>query len=245
MAAGINPASALATSWDQWVSMNPNWLSLDDLLFYAPLITGAVGSDLPENVNSPFKSCTFISPAQARTIPSAYMFGRQVKYFTWRGGANHEVFDCYFVADCDFYAPNATALGTALNAIGYLNAGTLLSLHVYVPLVTQIKPEHNDGATFYRIGLLKEFSIYAPNLVNSFSFSRKTASNIGQTCAILQALIAGIGTPETEQTITTLTPSDGDVVQTVDGVEKTNLEILKDAAAAKNWKFILPNGTDL
>lgn len=237
MDAGINPASALASTWGEWVSMNPNWKSLDDLLFFAPLITGDVGSDLPANVNSPFKSCTFISPAQARTIPSAYMFGRQVKYFTWRGGTNNEVFDCYYVVDCDFYAPNATTLGTALNAIGYSNPGTLLSLHVYIPSVTSISTAvHGSGSTFWRIGLLKEFSIYAPKLVKSFAFSRNTASNIGQTCAILQALIDGIGTPGTTQTITTLTPSDG--------TDET-IAALRTSAAAKNWKFILPDGTDL
>ena len=252
IAAGINPASALATTWKEWKDMNPNWQSLDNLLFYAPLITGAVGDDLPTNVTAPDKSCTFISPDIARTVSSAYMFGRHVKYFTWRGGVNGEMFDCYHVKDCDFYAPNATTLTTALNAIGYLTIGTALSLNVYVPSVTAIgnyaNPTVND--TFYRIGLLYSFSIYAPELKTSFNFSRRTNKaddsryNIGQTCDILHKLIEGIGEPdkidpdtglETEpQTITTLPPSDGN---TVVEAEKTRLDILNEAAAAKHWKF--------
>lgn len=250
MAAGINPASALATTWDQWVSMNPNWRELDDLLFYAPLITGSVGTGLPTNVDAPDKSCTFISPAIARSVASAYMFGRHIKYFTWRGDINGEVFDCYKAKDCDFYAPNATKLTSALNAIGFLNSSAELSLNVYVPLVKTLSTydEQNVNATFWRIGLLKSFSIYAPELKTSFTFSRATnqrnadGSTKGQTCAILQALIDGIGTPTTEQTITTVLPSDGDEI--AEGEEKTKKDKLREAAATKKWKFLIFEGKD-
>ena len=81
--------------------------------------------------------------------------------------------------------------------------------------------------------LLSTFSIYAPNLARGFYFSYKTSHAdadgyaLGQTCAVLQSLIAGIGTPETEQTITTSTPQ---------GTED-EIAALEAAATAKNWKF--------
>ena len=235
---GLHPASALAKSWDEWVAINPDWDSLEHVIFYAPLITETLQlSDSPTTIPSN-KKCTFISPANVNYTGSSYFLRRHLKYFTLKSGDNADVYNCYYMIDCAFYAPNATKLTSALNAVGWNT--TRLSLSVYVPSVTTINNGNNINDTFHRLGLLASFYIYAPNLVTSFSFSRLTNSGKGQTCAILQALIAGIGTPETLQTITTITPSDGDEVQTVDGVEKTKKDILREAAATKNWKFIIP-----
>ena len=231
---GLHPASALAKSWDEWVAINPDWDSLEHVIFYAPLITETLQlSNSPTTIPSN-KKCTFISPANANKTGSAYFLRRHLKYFTLKSGDNSDVYNCYYMIDCAFYAPNATKLTSALNAIGWNT--TQLSLSVYVPSVTTINNGNNINDTFHRMGLLASFYIYAPNLVTSFSFSRLTNSGKGQTCAILQALIAGIGTPGTMQTITTITPRDG--------TDET-IAALRATAAAKNWKFILPNGDDL
>ncbi len=248
---GLHPASALAKSWDEWVGLNPGWESMESLLFYAPLMQG---ESIPafENINTPFSQCTFISPANVSNSNSQYLLSKNITLYSLKEGSCGDVYNCYNVKKCFFYVPKVTEFRHALNAVGYSNLGVELELSIYAP---QLRDIYLNGinTSFWRLGLLKSFSIYAPELKKSFDFSRRTnkldASNyhIGQTCAILHKLIEGIGAPdkidpdtglETEpQTITTLPPSDGDEVQTVDDVEKTNLEILVAAAAAKHWQF--------
>lgn len=235
---GLHPASALAKSWDEWVGLNPGWESMESLLFYAPLMQG---ESIPEfeHINTPFSQCTFISPANVSNRNSQYLLSKNITLYSLKEGICGDVYNCYNVKKCFFYVPKVTEFRHALNAVGYSNSGVELELSIYAP---QLRDIYLNGinTSFWRLGLLKSFSIHAPMLVKSFSFSMLTTSGKGQTCAILHALIDGIGKPTTEQTITTLAPSDGDEVQTVDGVEKTKKDILREAAATKKWKFIIP-----
>ena len=141
----------------------------------------------------------------------------------------------FSVKKATIITPNATTYYSFLSNLGYDTPYTGNEMHIFAPqlkTITKISGENN--ATFYFMPILSAFSIYAPNLVSSFYFSYKTIHAdaagyaLGQTCAVLQALIAGIGTPETEQTITTSTPQ---------GTED-EISALEAAAAAKNWKFV-------
>ena len=226
MEAGINPVSALARTWDEWVALNPNWENLGTLLFYAPLMQGTT---IPafENINTPLSQCTFISPANVGGKNCQYLLSKNITLYSLKAGICTDVYNCYNVKKCSLYVPKVTTFQNALSAVGYSNGGVELELSVYAPELQDIVLNSVD-TTFWRIGLLKSFSIYAPKLVSSFNFSLQTLSGKGQTCAILQALIAGIGTPDTLQTITTITPSDG--------TDET-ISALQAAAAAKNWQF--------
>ncbi len=223
---GLHPASALAKSWDEWVGLNPGWESMESLLFYAPLMQG---ESIPafEHINTPFSQCTFISPANVSNSNSQYLLSKNITLYSLKEGICGDVYNCYNVKKCFFYVPKVTEFRHALNAVGYSNLGVELELSIYAP---QLRDIYLNGinTSFWRLGLLKSFSIHAPMLVKSFSFSMQTDSGSGQTCAILHALVAGIGTPDTLQTITTITPSDG--------TDET-ISALQAAAAAKNWQF--------
>ena len=257
--AGINPVSAFARTWAEWKALNPNWKDLPELIFYAPLMTADKKvMDGEASGDAPSTSCKFISSASTYNTASAYLLRQYLQFYTLKQGVSKDVYNCYLMKKCDFYAPLVTTFDQAMNAVGYLNTTNTpkLDLHIFAPELTTIVDKQPSGesyginTSFYRIGLLNSFSIVAPKLVSSFVFSLDTgkkdeATNnpLGQNCEILQNLIAGIGTPDTLQTIATLPPRNGDDI--VEGEARTKFEKLKAEAAAKNWKFISKNGTDL
>ena len=239
--AGINPVSAMARTWDEWVALNPNWTTLEHLLFYAPLLQDASIPKLTSATS--VSSCTYISPAATGNPGCQYLLGTKFNIFTL-GTLGQDANNCYYGTSCSYYAPRATKLVTSLHAFALSSPANTAELSVFTPELTEIA-QINTGTTFRRLGTLKTFSIYAPKLKKSFAFSDVSDSK-AQYCSVLQSLVAGIGTPseidpetgqETgPQTITIKNP--------IDNTDE-NIAALRTAAAEKNWKFILQDGTDL
>ena len=232
---GLHPASALAKSWDEWVALNPNWTTLEHLLFYAPLIQGSI----PQLTSATsVSSCTYISPALTNNTGCQYLLGRKFNIFTL-GTNGQDAGHCYKGLQGYYYAPRVMRLVSSLNAFALNSAANTAELSVFTPELKAIEQSDvdNAGNTFRRLGTLKTFSIYAPKLVTSFRFADASGSK-AQYCSVLQSLVAGIGTPpkidpETgqeigPQTITTRTPLDN---------TDENISALQAAAADKNWKF--------
>ncbi len=222
---GLHPASALAKSWDEWVALNPNWSTLEHLLFYAPLLQGSI----PQLTSATsVSSCTYISPALTNNTGCQYLLGRKFNIFTL-GTNGQDAGHCYNGVQGYYYAPRVMRLVSSLNAFALSSAANTAELSVFTPELKAIEQSNvdNAGNTFRRLGTLKTFSIYAPKLVTSFRFADASGSK-AQYCSVLQSLVAGIGTPDTEQTITTRTPIDN---------EPENISALRTAASDKNWKF--------
>jgi len=229
-----------AKTWDEWATLNPTWAQQETMIFYAPFAKADRANMASNaNVSSVVKRSLWISPmppdwdnSGGERISKA-MGSNICLYCTKAGGIVSSLGNCYGIKKATVITPNATAYNGFLSNLGYITSKTGNEMHIFAPKLETITKISGNNSTFYYMPLLSAFSIYAPNLARGFYFSHNTnhadadGYALGQTCAVLQALIAGIGTPETVQTITTSTPQ---------GTEE-EIAALEAAAAAKNWQF--------
>lgn len=219
------------TTWGEWVALNPNWALQETLVFYAPNAKGNAPS--PEaGLTSKVKKSVWVSNMLPPSANAEKMLGSNFMLYCPRDvTTNHNLLNLYNALNATIILPKTKTFDAFAGNLGYFKSG--VEMRIYAPELDTIVDKNGNNTTFYYMGVLSKFSIYAPKLAHSFFFSYATNVKdtegyaLGQTCEVLQALIAGIGTPGTEQTITTSTPQ---------GTEE-EIAALEAAAAEKNWKF--------
>lgn len=239
-----------AKTWDEWTARNPTWAQQDTLIFYAPFApTGVANMDSNSNVTTnAVKRSLWISPMLPARINTnnalTKALGKDISLYCTASGKLSGVMNIYDAKKVTVITPYATGYESFISNIGFLASSSDNAMHIYAPELQKIVYS-GTNTTFYYMPILAEFSIYAPKLTTSFYFSYATNHDTdgdgyvqGQTCAVLQSLIAGIGTapepdpnaepPIEQQTITTQYPQGTD----------DEIVALEAAAAAKNWQFV-------
>ncbi len=212
-----------ATSFAEWEAVNADWKTRDTLVFFAPQAKGRVPD---ATFSSSVKASVWVSSLLPPANGATSFLGRKIlAYLTPSTIQSYTMQDIHNCNSATIILPNVKKLSYAFGCLG--SSSTDAELHFCAPLLESIRLEAINNIPLYYSGLYRTFSFYAPKLTSSFYFSWKTPENRGQTCATLKTLVAGIGTPETTQTIFTLPPQGG--------VEE--IAELEAFALAKNWTF--------
>lgn len=236
MTAGWHPLSGEASTFEDWAALNPDWQTRELLVMYAPKIIGALPIFTDRNaVKSSVIVFSGYLPYASEGNPS-YNYGvsdmRMLTFSSYfSGGLN--VYNCKRM---HLYAPNVTEISPT-NTLGYLNAtqSTGMDVVFYLPKVARIS-QNGSNSIFTNWGPISSLSCYMPLVVNSFNFGRNV-SDAAQTCAVLKSLVRGLGTPDSEQTITVYKTKDGNEIED-EATGQTKFEALQEFSALKNWTFI-------